>query len=228
MHANASFLATQQQIFPFNQPNMFFSTLLFAATAFSGLVAAQNATVNTSIDPNSVSIQLRQSWCRAQTNSCPQICGGQASPNTCDPNSLQYQCTCSDGSSYNISDYSQTLPSLECEQYKVQCVAAHPNDLNGQTACLAITCGQRNATSGASASSSASSSSATATSSGAASSSGSAGSSATSAAAGGASSATSAAAASSTAKSAAVLNAAMNYGTLALAGGMLALFGFAL
>jgi len=64
---------------------MFYSTLLLAATALTGLVGAQNYSTsgNISITPNSVDYNTRLAWCRAQTNSCPQICGGQASPNTC-------------------------------------------------------------------------------------------------------------------------------------------------
>jgi len=65
---------------------MFYSTLLVAATAFTGFVSAQNYSTSgaISITPSSVDYDTRLSWCRAQTNSCPQICGGTASPNTCD------------------------------------------------------------------------------------------------------------------------------------------------
>ena len=66
---------------------MFYSTVLLAATALTGLVSAQNYSTSgpLSITPSSVDYNTRLAWCRAQTNSCPQICGGQASPNTCDP-----------------------------------------------------------------------------------------------------------------------------------------------
>ena len=65
---------------------MFYSTLLIAASAFTGLVSAQTYSTsgNLTIDPNGVDYNTRLSWCRAETNSCPLICGGQASPNTCD------------------------------------------------------------------------------------------------------------------------------------------------
>lgn len=66
---------------------MFYSTLV-AAAAFTAAVSAQNYSTsgtNLTIDPNSVDYDVRQAWCRAQQNSCPMICGGQASPNTCDP-----------------------------------------------------------------------------------------------------------------------------------------------
>lgn len=60
--------------------NMFYSTIILAASAaLSGLASAQ-----TSIDPNSVSTTDRSSWCRAETNSCPVLCGGAITNNTCD------------------------------------------------------------------------------------------------------------------------------------------------
>jgi hypothetical protein len=66
--------------------SMFYSTLLIATSALAGLVSAQNYSTSgpLSIVPSSVDYDLRLSWCRAQTNSCPQICGGQAYPNSCD------------------------------------------------------------------------------------------------------------------------------------------------
>lgn len=77
---------------------MFYSTALTAAlVAFSSFATAQNETESTGsdtyfygddgslqIDPNTVELVLRQSWCRGQTNNCPIICGGVASQNTCD------------------------------------------------------------------------------------------------------------------------------------------------
>ena len=75
---------------------MFYSILILATAA---LTSAQNGSTggyySTSgpleIDPNSVSPDLRQAWCRGQQNNCPKICGGPdaglgaAYPNQCDP-----------------------------------------------------------------------------------------------------------------------------------------------
>jgi len=33
-----------------------------------------------------------------------------------------------------------------CDEWKRQCIQAHPNDLAGQNFCLSFTCGSRNAT----------------------------------------------------------------------------------
>ncbi|KAK3115823.1 hypothetical protein LTR53_004442 [Teratosphaeriaceae sp. CCFEE 6253] len=209
---------------------MFYSTLLLAATALTGLVSAQNYSTSgpLTIDPNGVSYDLRLAWCRAQQNSCPQICGGQAYPNNCDANTLNYTCTCTGGASPNISDYDQTLPSFVCGQWIANCVNAHNDDLAGTTACRSVICGSKNASSGLSSSSSASAS-ATASSTGGAASSASASATGSSPASSGASSATaSAAAAASSSAGAAVLNVVTNYGTGILATAMLAVFGLAL
>lgn len=65
---------------------MIYSAVVLAAAAFTGLASAQNYSTSgpLTVDPNSVDYDLRLSWCRAQTNSCPMICGGQAYPNSCD------------------------------------------------------------------------------------------------------------------------------------------------
>jgi hypothetical protein len=196
------------------------STLLVALTSLA-LVSAQTANFSTccSVQPNSVDFNTRLSWCRAQTNTCPLLCqNGQYSENTCDPNTLSYSCSCQGGNTPNISDYQQTLPSLECESWVGQCTKAHPNDLNGQTFCQSFVCGKKNASAvGAGASSSSSSSSAgpSATSSGSASAASSA-------------SSTAATAASSSKAAAAALRVAKDYGSAGFALGVLALFGFAL
>ncbi|KAL1304872.1 hypothetical protein AAFC00_003795 [Neodothiora populina] len=218
---------------------MFSSAILLAATAMTGLVSAQSpwtfaTSYSTSgpiaINPDTVDPALRATWCRAETESCRQICSTY-SANTCDSNTLTYNCTCATGSTPNITDFQQTLPFFICQQWITDCVAGHPNDLDGITACHSVTCGDRNASSASSSSSS--SSSASSTSSAAASSSSGAAASATSAAAsatsGAASAASSAAAAtSSSAASSAAIGVAMNYGTGVLAAGMLAVFGLAL
>lgn len=66
--------------------SMFFSNLVLAGAALAGLVAAQQSPYV--VDPASIDKDLRQAWCRSQVNKCPLICGGQASPNTCDQVSL--------------------------------------------------------------------------------------------------------------------------------------------
>jgi len=148
-------------------------------------------------------------------------------------NTLTYNCVCSSGNKPNISDYDQTLPSLVCGQWVGDCVNAHPNDLDGQTTCLSVVCGSKNASTGVSTSSSAmSSASATASSSGGSGGAGGAQQTATSSSDSGSSSSTassSGSASSASSSSAAIaLNLASNYGTGILAAGILGAFGLAL
>jgi len=193
---------------------MFYSTLLLAATAFTGMVAAQNFTQCCTL-PTLPPIATRQSWCRAEQNTCPEICGGigqlAKDGNLCDSNALTYTCQCADGTKPNVSDYQQSLPALMCRQWRTDCVANSPNDLTGQTACLAVQCGNKTIND---VSSSSSAPSATA---------------APSSTSGGSPSGTVASATSSSSKAAATaLALAKDFGTPVLAAGIMAAFGFAL
>ncbi|KAE9971342.1 hypothetical protein BLS_004478 [Venturia inaequalis] len=193
---------------------MLFSTLAVAIGAFASAVSAQaNFTSCCNVTPTSVEMVTRLSWCRAQQNTCPETCqNGQVSANTCDANTLTYNCTCLSGPTGNISDYAQTLPSLECDNWKGQCTAAHPNDLAGQTFCQSFVCGTKNATAlGSTSSASASSSHATA-----------------SATSSGSGTATSSTAASTSSAAAAALKVAQEFGAAGFAFGLFALFGLAL
>jgi hypothetical protein len=70
---------------------MFYSTAALTVAALSGLVAAQSTNetgTGPTIDANSVTYATRQTWCRIQTQTCPQLCDDgrtQAGANTCDP-----------------------------------------------------------------------------------------------------------------------------------------------
>ena len=62
---------------------MLYSTILLAAV--TGLAAAQVQSGNYTIDPNSVDATTRANWCRAETNTCPVLCGGNLyKSNTCE------------------------------------------------------------------------------------------------------------------------------------------------
>lgn len=64
---------------------MLYSTIFFAASAFTGLAAAQVQTGNYTIDPNSVDSTTRADWCRAEFNTCNVLCGnGGFKTNSCD------------------------------------------------------------------------------------------------------------------------------------------------
>jgi uncharacterized membrane protein YgcG len=79
------------------------------------------------IDPSSVPLATRDSWCRDQQSSCPLLCLQQVDTattrsNTCNPSTLAWTCVCSDGTSPNVSEYSQTVPFYQCTEWGNQCV----------------------------------------------------------------------------------------------------------
>ncbi|RMZ78230.1 hypothetical protein DV738_g4064, partial [Chaetothyriales sp. CBS 135597] len=101
-------------------------------------------------------------WCHSQLNTCPQICGGSAAVNYCDQTSLQYTCTCANGTSPDSTAFIGTVPYFVCQQTYIQCVANNPNDAQAQTKCAENEqCGSRNATAEAIAAQSASAASET-------------------------------------------------------------------
>jgi hypothetical protein len=63
---------------------MLYTSLLAAAAAFSGLVSAQNDTTGLpssigpccTVDANTIPQAKKESWCQAETNTCPDVCGG--------------------------------------------------------------------------------------------------------------------------------------------------------
>ncbi|KAI0015388.1 hypothetical protein F4780DRAFT_764129 [Xylariomycetidae sp. FL0641] len=108
-------------------------TVLASATLFVSSIRADYV-----IDPDSVSMSLRQSWCDSETSTCPLICqqtteGTQV--NTCDPKSLTYGCVCSDGMQPNISEYSLTLPYFVCTEWGNQCVTDCGQDSSCSSDC---------------------------------------------------------------------------------------------
>jgi len=98
-----------------------FSVLPIAA-AFSSLVLAQT------IDPDSVSLSTRDTWCTDQMSQCPLICGQVTASltteaNDCDPTTLVWDCICSNGQTPPVANFSLTIPFHECQEYQNQCVA---------------------------------------------------------------------------------------------------------
>jgi len=111
------------------------ATGLFAMTA---RVVSQATYV---IDPNSVPLSTRETWCQSQQTACPLLClqlPGESSTteaNDCDPTTLTYDCICGNGQSPNASEFSQTLPYFICTEYGTQCVAGCGGNTACQSAC---------------------------------------------------------------------------------------------
>ncbi|KAF2498686.1 hypothetical protein BU16DRAFT_536694 [Lophium mytilinum] len=107
------------------------STLALGVLA---LVSSTYSQEQYTIDPDSVSLSLRQFWCNQQTSECPLIClqypenSASTQSNTCDPASLTFSCVCQQGETPNVTEYSQTVPFYICQEWGNQCVAGCGQD----------------------------------------------------------------------------------------------------
>ncbi|KAF2474663.1 uncharacterized protein BDR25DRAFT_254995 [Lindgomyces ingoldianus] len=196
---------------------MLFSALIVAATAFSSFALAQNTSLPIgaccTLDPNTVSNDNKSTWCAAERHTCPEVCGGigktKAGGNECSTTNLNFTCTCSDGTSPNMSDYQQSVPALMCREWFSRCIIASGENLDQQLLCKAVTCGNKT-TEGAVSTSAAASGGASST------------------GGGGASATSGSPSAASSSGAATALAIAREYGTPILAGGMAAVFGLVL
>lgn len=111
---------------------MFGQKIAVIALSALGVVSAQSQ--NFTIDPNSVELGTRASWCTAQQNNCDTICGA-ANGNTCDPSTLDWTCTCASGDKPNLADYTGTMPYFVCQEAFTQCNLDHVGDQKGQDNC---------------------------------------------------------------------------------------------
>lgn len=124
---------------------------LSAALVAMTIISAQ---AQYSIDPNSVPLATRTSWCQSQLASCPLLClqnpgstDSTTEANDCDPTSLTYDCVCGNGLTPSLANYSQTIPFFECQEYGNQCVAACDGAQSCESACRSNNpCGAQNPT----------------------------------------------------------------------------------
>ncbi|KAK6197269.1 hypothetical protein LQW54_010788 [Pestalotiopsis sp. IQ-011] len=110
---------------------MFVTKVAVAALSALTLVSAGNSTF--SIDPDSVTLATRATWCTSEKNVCGQICSTSA--NTCDVDTLDYTCTCTDGSSPDLNEYTDSMPYHICETAFANCISANAGDATGQENC---------------------------------------------------------------------------------------------
>ncbi|MCJ1411278.1 hypothetical protein MMC19_005366 [Ptychographa xylographoides] len=122
-------------------------TVILASTSI--LVAAQSATLGTynSSVPQliaSVSQTTRQAWCLSEITTCGTLCNDVVSNgqkqndtlgNTCDPSTLEFECTCVNNFVPNLSQYAGTITYYECTELGAQCLSSCPNDLTCQNNC---------------------------------------------------------------------------------------------
>ncbi|KAG6367950.1 hypothetical protein INS49_002150 [Diaporthe citri] len=114
-------------------------------TAFLAVATALVATVQADyrIEPSSVPLSTRRSWCQSEISTCPSICRDQsdtgAQVNTCDPETLTYGCLCGDNTQPNVSEYSLTLPYFVCTEQDHPCGASNPSTANETSATATAT-----------------------------------------------------------------------------------------
>lgn len=94
------------------------------------------------INITNVPMSTRTYWCQSQLTQCPLLClqnngtdASKTTTNDCDPESLDFHCVCGNGISPNASEYSQTIPYFECQEYGNECVANCGGDSSCQSAC---------------------------------------------------------------------------------------------
>ncbi|KJZ76989.1 hypothetical protein HIM_03866 [Hirsutella minnesotensis 3608] len=109
------------------------SAVLAAVVVLVGTVQAADKT----IDPSTVPLSTRLSWCANEKDTCPLICQ-QVEPRTtlvndCDPRKLTYGCLCGNNQRPNVSEYTLTLPYFICQEWGNQCV----KNCNGANQCAA-------------------------------------------------------------------------------------------
>ena len=92
--------------------SIFVAIIAFAARA----VVGQDEGQELSIDPGSVDLAERRIWCRAQLNSCPEICGGTANPNTCDAVRRLLQDKSKEADGYRIHSSGNAYAPMEIAQ----------------------------------------------------------------------------------------------------------------
>lgn len=124
----------------------FKTTILAVATLLGSVVKGQY-----SIDPDTVSLSTRISWCSSELASCKGICQqidtGNANTNICDPYQLTYNCICGNGASPNLTEYSLTLPYFICTEWGNQCVTKCGQDNSCSDKCRSDhLCGAQNPT----------------------------------------------------------------------------------
>ncbi|KAH7027620.1 uncharacterized protein B0I36DRAFT_364800 [Microdochium trichocladiopsis] len=95
-------------------------------------IVASVARADYYIDPDSVALSIRTSWCQSELSTCPIICQqyppGTTLVNTCDPEHLTYGCLCGNGQKPNVTEYTLTLPYFTCTEWGNQCVKACGQD----------------------------------------------------------------------------------------------------
>jgi len=129
------------------------SSIVFGLFTSLALVSATGVSVYPPLNVSTIDEADRMAWCQNQVESCPLIClnqetkgsGGSPSDNTCDADDLSYSCICSDGTTPNATQYSQTIPFYICQQEVILCVNNCGSDnICGSNCAADKPCGAKN------------------------------------------------------------------------------------
>ncbi|KAF9772998.1 hypothetical protein IL306_009260 [Fusarium sp. DS 682] len=114
-----------------------FALLAMAISAVSAQsVQDYKSSLDMTIDPNSVDLATRSSWCGAQQNTCDALCKDDTKTNRCTEDDLKWDCTCSSNSSApGLQYYTQTMPTFICQQLFSQCISQNTGSQDGQKQC---------------------------------------------------------------------------------------------
>ncbi|EMT62282.1 hypothetical protein ACKRZS_008385 [Fusarium odoratissimum] len=114
-----------------------FALLAMAVSAVSAQsVKDYKSSLDMTIDPNTVDLATRSSWCGAQQNTCDALCKDDTNENKCTENDLKWECTCSSNSSTpGLQYYTQTMPTFICQELFSQCISQNTGSQSGQREC---------------------------------------------------------------------------------------------
>ncbi|OAA65434.1 hypothetical protein SPI_02221 [Niveomyces insectorum RCEF 264] len=118
-------------------------SIAVALSALAVTAAAQDFTIN----PAAVPLSTRANWCVAEGNTCSTLCDGNPTANSCDPNTLNFTCSCQNNSAPGLQYYLQTMPTFICNEAYQECIEANVGSATGQSNCttsIKDMCGQLN------------------------------------------------------------------------------------
>ncbi|KXJ95930.1 hypothetical protein Micbo1qcDRAFT_158057 [Microdochium bolleyi] len=115
---------------------MFTRTVAAVVLSTVTLVSAQGNSTSpfTLANPGLVPLGDRVGWCNAQSNACGKFCISLGA-NSCDENTLQFNCSCTNGQSPDLTEYKDTLPWNICQFNFITCNKAGENNAAAQQAC---------------------------------------------------------------------------------------------
>ncbi|KAI1866531.1 hypothetical protein JX265_007832 [Neoarthrinium moseri] len=127
--------------------SMFSHQVAVVALSALALVSAGNSTF--SINPSAVPLSTRAAWCTSETNVCTAVCNNSPSEISCDPATLDYECSCNDGTTPDMNEYKESLPFHICQEAFTECITQTVGNAAGQRNCttsISDKCGTKNAT----------------------------------------------------------------------------------